>query len=306
MFTEQLIERAGTGDIDALVALDEQGFLIGFQESLDSYVTRLRCLQSNIGGMDKELAETGSFEVEGVAVSDEDRIPRSLFERVKGKTEGLFRFQIDWVPGFFINPSQGWFFGGCAFYFYPDFFALFIIRRSFANRERWLIYSRDELLAHELCHVARIAMESDVFEETFAYQTATSAFRRAVGSVFRSPMDSYLLLGSTFALLVAQLVRVLVFHGLSIWPFWGLVLLVIASFAGRQHRGRKLFSAALRRLTAIAEGHALAVLFRCSDDEVLWISRCGDDASLLAWASEKATDSVRWQVIRARFFSSLP
>jgi len=306
MFTEQLIERAGTGDIDALVALDEQGFLIGFQESLDSYVTRLRCLQSNIGGMDKELAETGSFEVEGVAVSDEDRIPTSLFERVRGKTEELFRFQIDWVPGFFINPSQGWLFGGCAFYFYPDFFALFIIRRSFANRERWLIYSRDELLAHELCHVARIAMESDVFEETFAYQTATSAFRRAVGSVFRSPMDSYFLLGSTFALLAAQLARVLVFHALPIWPFWGLVLLVIASFAGRQQRGRKLFSAALRRLTSIAEEDALAALFRCSDDEVLWISRCRDGASLLAWASEKAMDSVRWQVIRARFFSSRP
>ncbi|MBT3374213.1 MAG: hypothetical protein HN742_09595 [Lentisphaerae bacterium] len=306
MFTEELMGRAEGGDIQTLVELDARGFLIGADESLDQYVTRLRCLQGNIEEMDGELTQTGRFEVEGVELSDDDRIPEALFERVKGKTEELFRFTIDWVPGFFINPSQGWLFGGCAFYFYPDFFALFIIRRSFANRERWLIYSRDELLAHELCHVARIAMESDVFEETFAYRTATSPFRRAVGSVFRSPMDSYLLLGSTLVLLIAQLVRVLLFHSMPIWPFWGLVLLVVASFAGRQQHGQRVCSAALRRLSSVNEEDALAVLFRCSDEEVLWLSRCQEDASFLTWMAGKAESSVRWQVIRARFFPAVP
>lgn len=38
----------------------------------------------------------------------------------------------------------------------PEFFTLFIIRRTLKDQERWLIYRRNELISHELCHVARV------------------------------------------------------------------------------------------------------------------------------------------------------
>ncbi len=37
---------------------------------------------------------------------------------------------------------------------------------------------RQELLAHELCHIARIALDSTLYEETFAYQVSPSPLRR--------------------------------------------------------------------------------------------------------------------------------
>ena len=129
---------------------------------------RLGELREHYGVMEASLAEGGRYEIEGVAVEAHARIPAELFGRAKAVTRDMYGFDADWVPGFFVDMAFGWFFGGCAFHFFPDFFTLFMIRRSFAERERWLIYDRDELLAHEMCHVARVALDSTVFEEVFA------------------------------------------------------------------------------------------------------------------------------------------
>ncbi len=303
MFSEELIVRAESGDVDALVQLDGQGLLVGAAESLPEYVERLRRLQANTAQMDETLATDGKTVIEGIPVDASERIPPALYDTVREATESLYSFAVDWVPGFYINPSHSWLFGGCAFYFYPDFFALFIIRKAFADRERWLIYSRSELLAHELCHVARIGLLSDVYEESFAYQTATSPFRKAVGSVFRSPMDSYLLLAGTFLLLIAQIFRVSLFPALWIWPFWGIVFGTIGYLAVRHVLQEWTLSRAFERLTSVFGEQARAILFRCTDREVDAIARLHSPEALRDWIDSQPQDSVRWQVIKARFMS---
>ena len=301
MFTDETIEQAERGDTAALIGLDERGLLPGADESLQDYVERLRRLQANFAKMQQALAECGQYEVEGVSVQADEQIPASLFDEVRSVTGRLYGFAIDWVPGFYIDPAFSMLFGGCAFYFYPDFFALFIIRKSFATRERWLIYSRRELLAHELCHVARIGLGSRAFEEMLAYQTATSGFRRAVGSIFFCARDAFLLLGGTLLLLVAQVVRVFAVAALPIWPFWALALGIVAFLATRLLRYRSIYAAALRNVAQVAQDRAPAVLFRCTDDEILGLSRLGDVAELRAWAQSKADSGPRWKVIQARF-----
>ncbi len=303
MLSTELIEAARRGKLQALVQLDCRGLLLGADESAEQYASRLERLRANISRMEEALEKEGAYGVEGISVEESRRIPPDVFREARHTTEFLYGFSVDWVPGFFITPP-GVFFGGCAFHFYPDFFALFIIRTSFRTRQRWLIYSRRELLAHELCHVARIGLESRIFEETFAYQTASSRFRKLAGGVFRSPADSFVFLGSTLLLLGSQLCRTAFVPRLWVWPFWALVGGVFAFLALRHGRYSLQFARAVRSLRYVSPRNALQILFRCTDTEVQELARMSRAPEIRDWLESKTLSSLRWQVVNARFLDS--
>jgi hypothetical protein len=302
MLSDDLLQRAEAGDLDALADLDHLGLLLGADESLEEYVGRLRSLQANIGKMDEELAATGAYTVEDITVERGQRIPQDLFAGPQQTTEALYSFRIDWVPGFFITPL-GLLFGGCAFYFFPDFFALFIIRRSFANREKWLIYRRSELLAHELCHIARIGLGSLEFEETFAYQTSASRFRRFFGGIFRSAWDSYLFLGSAALILLGRLLQIVRFPALPQWPFWAPFVACLVFEVGRQTLSMRRLDQARATVSAICPDQGLALLFRCADEDIHALAGMDSAAEATAWIDRRCEDSWRWRLIRHRFLS---
>jgi hypothetical protein len=302
MLTDDLLQRGENGDLDALAALDRQGLLLGAEESLEEYAERLRSLQANIGRMDADLADTGSFTVEDLTVEADQRIPGELFAEPQDTTRQLYDFGIDWVPGFFITP-QGVLFGGCAYYFYPDFFALFIIRRAFAERDRWLIYRRSELLAHELCHIARIGLGSTEYEEVFAYRTANSGFRRFFGGIFRTQWDSFSFLGTAFVILLGRLLQIFRFHSLPQWPFWVPFLVCLLAQLGRHKVVMRRLDQARRAVAAICADQAEAVLFRCTDAELHALAGLRTAAEATAWVEERCADSWRWRVIRHRFLT---
>lgn len=301
MISEDLLQRAESGDLAALVELDGQGLLLGAEESLADYTTRLRHLQANVGKMDGELAAKGTFTVEDITVERDQRIPPEIFAEPRDLTQRLFHFAIDWVPGFFITPP-GILFGGCSYYFFPDFFALFTIRRAFAEKDHWLIYRRTELLAHELCHIARIGLGSHEYEEVFAYRTSGSGFRRAIGGIFRSPSDSYSFLGSAFLILLGRMAQILKFPSLPQWPFWLPFLLVLAYHAVRHTASMRRLAQARENLAPVCGELADAVLFRCTDAEIHILAEPQDTESIQAWI--EAQDAWRWRVIRQRFLTA--
>ena len=63
----------------------------------------------------------------------------------------------------------------------------FQLKPVFAKQEKWLIYSRQELISHEMCHIARFHLHSHRYEETLAYKTSTSRLRKAIGGALLSP-----------------------------------------------------------------------------------------------------------------------
>ena len=300
MVTSELVDRAERGEFQALEQLDASGLLLGAEETLAEYAERLRCLTRNIERMEDELRREQTFTVEGVTVRRDGRIPTELFAEAHVDTERLYSFRLDWVPGFFINPRHSLLFGGCAFYFFPDFFALFIIRRAFATRTRWLIYSRRELLAHELCHVARIALGSRQFEEMFAYQTATSAFRRLAGSIFRGQAEAFWFVGSTLGLLAAQVLQTLVLPWWPVWPFWCLTAGVFLWLVLHLAALRRVWGQALEHAEWLAPGRGRTLLFRCTDAEVTALARLTSPAAAQAWVEQNCQAQVRWRVTRAR------
>ncbi|MBR5079052.1 MAG: hypothetical protein IKX30_09940 [Victivallales bacterium] len=298
-FSEENLLQAASGNIDTLAAYDANGFLLVADESAEDFAKRIRLFQTNRQKLEDALRKDGKYDAEGIIVTPDDRIPNTLFAKIAEHTKRLYRFQIDWVPGFFIDPSFSLLFGGCAFCSYPDFFTMFIIRRTFKTQEKWLIYNRDELLAHELCHVARIALLSEEFEETFAYQTSSSSFRKLIGGIFRKQTDSFMFLGVTFILLFAQILRTQWIHTMPIWPFWSLVGLVFAWLLIRHAFHCRRLGIAQRHIAELfGAENAFPVMFRCTDEELHRFASTPPH-TLKTWILEQS--SLRWQIIRKRF-----
>ena len=299
---ENLISLAEQGDLAALAELDAKGIFCADNENAASFAARVRLLNQKNQELDEALATDGSAAIEDVTIHQQDRIPENLFLEPLELTEKLYRFQADWVAGFFVERAYGLLFGGCAYYFYPDFFALFIIRRSFRDKARWLFYQRKELLAHELCHVARVSFRAHVYEEIFAYKTATTAFRRFFGGIFRSPKDSFLFIGASCLLLVNQLCRAFLFPQLPSWPMWCLLVGILCWLVLRLLRDMKILRKARKHLAFIfPEQNVIPVLFRCNDAEIQQLAILDNPQDAQTWLENRKSTSLRWKITCTRF-----
>lgn len=305
-WSDSKLEKAAAGDLDALVALDDLGLLLAPDEPLAVYVARLRELRANLEQFAADLEARGEVDFFGIRLVRADAIPDALGADARQLTKRLYGFSVDWVPGFFTDARLGLLFAGCAFYPQDRVLPVFIVRQAFQAREKWWIYTRTELLAHELTHIAHLGFRTVNYEEHFAFQTATSAFRRLAGGMFRTPRDTYLVLGAMAAVLVAQLVNVRVRPPERVWtmPF----PLVFAAGLGavgwvllRYLWNRRRLARARRHVAAVfGAAAALPVLFRCSEPEIRELAGL-PPAAVGAWCERQAAVSLRWQVIRRKF-----
>ncbi len=306
IITQKKLEGIRRGDVGALVALDDAGLILGPDESLEHFAERLEGLQNSIRQLKEELDVHGECDMYGVRLVKKDAIPKDVFATARRTTRELYGFSVDWVPGFFTDDRMGLLFAGCAMYPPDNFFAVFVIRKSFQKHDKWWIYSRKELITHELTHIAHLGFRTPNFEEHLAYQTSESGFRKLLGGMFRTPKDSYLVLGAMFSLLVAQLINIRIRPPEEMWAMpmplcfaagLGAVFWVI----GRYMIQRRKFKQARESVAAaFPERFSLAVLFRCSEEEIAELAGL-PESDVARWVDAKAADDIRWQVICARF-----
>jgi hypothetical protein len=299
---DDIIEQAGSGSTAALAELDRRGFIPAETEDFADFAERLKRCRERAAEFEQSMTgESATFQIpeDGLTLHQADRIPAELFIGAGTVTEELYGFSIDWVPGFFKD--CGLLFGGGAYSFPPDFFSIFIINESFATQERWLIYGRQELLAHELCHVARSGFASPACEELHAYQTAKTGFRRRFGGIVHRERDSYLFLGTALVLLLGQFVRVFALPAMPIWPFW-IPFILCSVFLLWRHLGllQRYDRAGTILETACLPGKSRHIRFRCTDAEIFELAGLAT-ADLPAWLAARP-DTPRWRVIKARFF----
>ncbi len=162
-----------------------------------------------------------------------------------------------------------------------------------------MFYNRDELMAHELCHVARSGMNSKYFEEFFAYTTSPKKFRKVCGSVLYSSLDTYLLLIAAIAMPVAQYLKLSGLVNLPLWPFTGFFALLLLNLVRRYFSLKKTYASAEKNLKPLFEDKTPAVLFRCSDEEIKAFAKSSE--SLTDKVAGLIKNDLRWQVINARF-----
>ncbi|MFZ2654787.1 MAG: hypothetical protein WAX69_07700 [Victivallales bacterium] len=306
MMDKKFIESISENDIKGLAEADSSGFLMAPGEDLESYRKRLLVMDESYSEIEKDLRSSDSYNIFGeFTIDTSKRISPEILGEAAELTRKYYGFNIDWVPGFFLSKSLGVLWGGCAISF-PDQnqLSIFIIRANFAKKKRWLFYRRDELLAHELCHVARGPVRDRTFEELFAYRLSPSRLRRYMGNCFRHDYDAILFILPVFLLLGVQILRL--FFGLDqkipIWPFWIFAALYPVFLMLRNHLNRMVFFKAERNLENCGIARPLPVLFRCSRDELDKISSLKDPNVLRKWLDEKTGSELRWKVIGYRFF----
>ncbi len=292
--------------LDLWAELDENGLFPGENEDKTAFINRCRNIFDFYRRMECELRENGAaVSAFGLKLRREARIPEEIMCEASAKTGKLYGFKINWAKGFFVTEKMGLLWGGSSWYDPQSGEMVFIVRPAFKYRKKWFIYRRDELLAHELCHVAHTPVADDKLEEFFAYQTSDSRFRRYLGNIFVRGMDAFIFIAPPFILLAVQMMNIFAGTGIAEWPFWALIGLVPAGFLIRNQRSRNLYFRAKTKLEQLKVKLPQAVLFRCTCREIAAIAAARSDGELRAWLIERIRSTQRFKIIGYRFLREI-
>ena len=306
---EKIVAELAAREDDALelwAKLDENGLFPGENEDKQAFLDRCRNIFAFYRRLDRELKDNGgAVSAFGLKLREKARIPEEIMREASAKTEKLYGFKINWARGFFVTERMGLLWGGSSWYAPESGELLFIIRPAFERRKKWFIYRRDELLAHELCHVAHTPVADDKLEEFFAYQTSDSRFRRYLGNIFVRGMDAFIFLAPPFILLAVQMLNIFTGTGIAEWPFWALIGLVPAGFLIRNQRSRNLYFRAEKKLATLEIKSPRAVLFRCTVREIAAIVAASGKEELKQWLIERIKTTRRFKIIGYRFLREI-
>lgn len=204
------IAEAANGSVNVLRKFDRHGLFPAPGEDGKAFAARLTHLAEALADLDKSLKKDGTVEpCSGIKLQKDSTIPGNIANEALEKTIQLYDVKPDWVPGFFADESFGLLWGGCALSDPESNLVLFIIRKTFRKKRKFLVYDRQELMAHELTHAAHQSIDELKYEEYFAYRTSRSRLRKFFGGCFIYKFDAMLFLLPILLLPVVQLLNVL-------------------------------------------------------------------------------------------------
>ena len=232
------------------------------------------------------------------------KLPVDMVQRDGATCQNLYGCCPAWVPAYAESKGLPHLTGGMAVQYLDSqtqqVHSWFQLKPVFARQEKWLIYSRQELISHEMCHIARFHLHSHRYEETLAYKTSTSRLRKAIGGALLSPSDQHMLF---FSLLAWISVDVMTIMGMNIGVLsWALramfpVLLILGLF--RCHNIHKELRRAQESLAHLfPKENVLKVLFCLNDEQILTISKL-EPPELETWWKENR--QIQFQYINELF-----
>lgn len=291
-------------ELERYAELDAAGFLPGVGEAAADFESRIAAIREAHRQFEEELSANGEVKVfQEFLLKESERIPAEIIAEADDLTGELYDFRTVHVPGFFLSRDVGLLWGGCMISDTELPFSFFLIRGAFRKRQKWFLYNRKELLAHELCHSMRQPLRDVPLEEFFAYRTSPSRFRRYLGNCFIRDYDALLFVIPVFILLGAVIVQSFLLPALPAWPFWILALAYPAYLLYRNARARHWVFKAAKTLKRFGVEKPMAVLFRSTTPEIRELGKLKSPESLWAYVDEK--QELRWQIIRRRFLPNL-
>ena len=297
-----------TNKIDELVLLDSQGYFLAPGEEREAFLERVSALQKFQVDVQKQLDETGKFQLEDLVYFKDECVSEKDLYACQNQSKYIYQFQLNFVPAFFSSKGLNFLFGGMAISFEDtenkykkgELFSIFQLRKCFRNKEKFLIYTRNEIISHEACHVARAPFHALEYEELFAYQTSDSAFRRFVSPMLWRGSDMVILM-LLLLLVFAGQVYGFIASDFSYYMYGWVPFFSYLSFLSiRSYFSRKAFSRLRSKIVKLCKKPELvdAVMFRMTDIEIREAEKASNIVDYLG--SKK---DLRWQVIRKRFLS---
>lgn len=174
----------------------------------------------------------------------------------------------------------------------------------FKRQKGLLFYRQEEILAHEIAHVGRMAFDEPIFEEYIASQMAPTSIRRFLGALLEKPCEIYTLLISVVALWTYFIIELLG-NSLSAYLFYFLATIPIAVIAKgtvRQVKRNRMFKKCLENLQKIVHDKAKFVLYRLTDKEIKNFSETSPNY-ILRYLEKQRNQSLRWCLLDLAYFA---
>ena len=132
----------------------------------------------------------------------------------------------------------------------------------FKNQQKFLSVDKNETIEHEKVHFIRRSFTKDRYEESIAYLTSSSKYRRALGGMFKNPKE---IKGFFLMTLLLPPLGWIFDQGEKIM---GLMLLTLGFFIFRGLKKYFLLQKIIKKLNQISSGRGIEFLFRLEDEEI--------------------------------------
>jgi hypothetical protein len=288
-------------NIDEWKKWNAQGLFPGPKETEEEWEKRVYFCQNvkeELNQLDKSIF---SFAID-------THLPENLLTKACSLTKELYGISPQWVPVFCSNYHLAPWHGGCTWIFQlckDAPFATFLqIRANFRFKEKyWGIYQREELLAHELAHVGRMAYQEPKFEEILAYQSSKSSWRKYLGPIVQSGRETLIFLCSLVCVIFIDLVSLLMplaSDAAALSLFKALPFFLIFFAFGRLWSRHNLLRKCKKNLIQLYDSSSLAthLLYRLSDLEITHFAKFSLQESA-CWMKQAAIRSFRWRFLNA-------
>ncbi|MST99654.1 hypothetical protein FYJ85_21730 [Victivallaceae bacterium BBE-744-WT-12] len=278
-FVEKL-RTAVPRDLPGLLGeLDDAGFFLAPDESVTQLTERLSALADGLSLLPEEPLLTK-------LTADAAEVSSTLRDRAYELTSQKFRFRMKWIPVWYSSRQTGIFSAGVLLEI-DRILPLVFLNNGFSGKGKYMGYDAAETLAHEMIHAARIAFPASAYEEYFSCNVNRSAFRRAVGNLFRRWYLPLLFFGG---------LTIAAFLLAAGWHFWFALLLPSVLLFIREIILHRRIRAAGEKLHRAGLDEAL--LLRLSDSEIFALSRSKLEEIML-----KKNESLRWAMLLEKFRS---
>lgn len=278
-FVEKL-RTAAPRDLPGLLGeLDNAGFFLAPDESVTQLTERLSALADGLSLLPEEPLLMK-------LTADAAEVSGTLRDRAYELTSQKFRFRMKWIPVWYSSRQTGIFSAGVLLEI-DQILPLVFLNNGFSGKGKYMGYDAAETLAHEMIHAARIAFPASAYEEYFSCHVNRSAFRRAVGNLFRRWYLPLLFFGG---------LTIAAFLLAAGWHFWFALLLPSVLLFIREIILHRRIRAAGEKLHRAGLDEAL--LLRLSDSEIFALSRSKPEEIML-----KKNESLRWAMLLEKFRS---
>lgn len=290
---------------EKLLELNKQGIIPGPGENEESFLTRAKhCL-----GLKESLTKGVRSEIPFVK---ENLDFGGVLAETKPTTQKLYDITPTWVPIFFSNYQLTPWHGGCAWIFQlaenGPLGAFLQLRKSFSKESKYLgLYSREELVSHELAHVGRMAFDEPIFEELHAYRASHAKWRRWLGPIVQSARESMLFMLLLLLIFTVDVYLILTGHAEAYTHFFWLKAVpagMVAYALWRLWQKQKTFAKCRLNLVNLFndENKANAVIYRLTDKEIKEFAQASQQ-QIKEYAEQHKAKSLRWRLLNLAYFS---
>lgn len=230
-----------------------KGWIPAPQETASAFYKRIaafQTLQTALRDLQEETLEPFPFSLE-------ERAPLSLQKEAEDKTAAYYGTVLRGIPLFCsskkLAPWQGAITWICTLESEGPPVTFIQLHSRFAKQPTlWGLYSRDELLTHELAHAGRAAFQETEFEELIAYSSAHSSWRRWLGPLFNTTREALFMMVLISGILCFEVFILLgrLYEAANLlFALWMLPLIGLFLLFSRLWQRQKRFHQAFVRLT---------------------------------------------------------